>query len=88
LSEFIWLPSGVVVNLALVTRMAPADEEALTLHFQAGETLTLSPGDASVLRKGAAVRAVGMPSAVRMAIFWIVILCGGLLVYLATRNVR
>jgi hypothetical protein len=42
MSQFISLPSGLIVNLELVNRMVPIDEQgeqSLTLHFSTGEVV-------------------------------------------------
>jgi hypothetical protein len=52
--EFIKLPSGLVVNLRLVSRVAPTVEHgtaSLTVRFSGGDVAVLTSDDAAALRK-------------------------------------
>jgi hypothetical protein len=61
MTQFISLPSGLVVNLELVNRMVPSDEQGepvLTVHFSTGDFVILRSEDASELRSRAGIQGV------------------------------
>ncbi len=91
MSQFISLPSGLVVNLELVNRMVPTEEQGeqgLTLHFSTGDLVVLRSQDASALRKRAAIQGATLSSNSKTVLFWFVILAAVVLVFLAVRTGR
>jgi hypothetical protein len=86
------LPSGLVLNVALIRRAVAAHDSEpskLTVYFSDHDFTTLNATDSDALlkylrRAGASPSARGY--AVRTAIFWIVILAAVVLVYFAVRR--
>jgi predicted outer membrane repeat protein len=89
MTQFVSLPSGLVVNLELINRMIPSDEQGeplLTVHFSTGDFIVLRSQDATVLRNRAGVSGGGLSSNVKTIAFWVVILAAVLLVWMAVRT--
>jgi hypothetical protein len=85
------LPSGLVVNVALIRRVVPdKDREPgkLTVHFSDQDFTILDGSDSDALRNY--LRRTGAPPArayaIRTAIFWLVIFAAVVLVYFAVRR--
>jgi hypothetical protein len=89
--QFVSLPSGLVVNLALVNRMVPSDEQGeavLTVHFSTGDFVTLRSEDASALRSRAGIQGVVLSSNAKTIVFWVTIVATVVLVWVAIHTVR
>jgi hypothetical protein len=89
--RFVTLPSGLVVNVALIRRVVPdKDREPgkLTVHFSDQDFTILDASDSDALRNY--LRRTGAPAtqayAIRTAIFWIVILAAVVFVWFAVRR--
>jgi hypothetical protein len=89
--QFVSLPSGLVVNLALVNRMVPSDEQGepvLTVHFSTGDFIILRSQDASALREGAGIQGAVLSSNAKTIVFWLVIVSAVVLVWVAVHAAR
>lgn len=88
--EFVTLPSGLVVNLMLVSRMIQTDEHGeptLAVHFAGGDLAVLRSQDASALRKW--VRSsTALSSNVKTTVFWLVILSAVAAVWMAIHTLN
>lgn len=80
--RFLKLPSGVVINLALISRIAPHENGGASVYFGNDDTVSIDSKDADFLmsRLGASAS-----SAFKTAVFWMVIAVAVILVYLAVR---
>lgn len=86
--EFIKLPSGLILNLRLVSRVAPTVEHgitSLTVHFSGGDAAVLTSDDAAALRKRMG-SGTTLPSNIKVLIFWLVIVSAVVLVYFSVRR--
>lgn len=83
--HFLKLPSGVVINAALIRRIAPSDNGGASVYFGSGDTITVDSQDAHFLSKRLGANRSPSP-AFKMAVFWIVIAAALILIYLATRS--
>ncbi len=86
--EFIKLPSGLVLNLRLVSRVVPTVEHgttSLTVHFSGGDVAVLTSDDATELRKRLTSR-TKLPSNVKVLVFWLILVLALVLVYVAMRR--
>jgi hypothetical protein len=91
MTQFISLPSGLVVNLALVNRMVPSDEQGepvLTVHFSTDDFVILRSEDASALRSRAGIQGVVLASNAKTIVFWLVIVSAVVLVWVAVHAAR
>jgi len=85
--QFLRLPSGLVVNLNLISRVVPSVEQGttnLTVHFAGGDVVILTPEDATALRRR--LGSTNTFSGVKVGAFWVVILVAMALVYLSVRR--
>lgn len=82
--RLIKLPSGLVLNLSLVTRAVPA-ADTLEVYFSGGDRAVLTREDAAAFRSQSGL---GGPfsTKLKIAIFWLVMIAALLLVYMATRT--
>lgn len=88
MSEFIKLPSGLVLNLRLVSRVVPTVEHGTTswtVHFSGGDVAVLTSDDSAALRKRLGSSAT-LPSNIKVLTFWLVIVSAVLLVYFSVRR--
>ena len=86
--EFIKLPSGLILNLRLVSRVVPTVEHgttSLTVHFSGGDVAVLTSDDATALRKRLG-SSTTLSSNIKALIFWLVIVSAVLLVYFSVRR--
>jgi len=89
--EFIKLPSGLILNLRLVSRVSrvvPTVEHgttSLTVHFSGGDVAVLTSDDATALRKRLG-SSTTLSSNIKALIFWLVIVSAVLLVYFSVRR--
>lgn len=84
---FVTLPSGLIVNLALVRRVSTTGGHGgpTTVHFGSDDTTLLDAEDASALMKRMRSTSA-VPSNVKTMIFWLVILVATLFVWLTVRR--
>ncbi len=80
--RFIKLPSGVVVNLSVVSQIVPLGD-TLEVHFTGGDKAVLRGQDVEALRKKSGLS--GLNANVKIGIFWAIIIIAVLLVYFAVR---
>jgi hypothetical protein len=86
--KFIKLPSGLLLNLRLVSRVVPTVEHgttSLTVHFSGGDIAVLTSDDATALRKRFGSN-TALSSNIKTLIFWLVIVSAMLLVYAVVRR--
>jgi hypothetical protein len=84
---FVRLPSGLVVNLALVRRVVRSDQQAgsgVTVYFGTDDSMLLSAEDATALMKRLR-SSTALSSNVKVMIFWFVIIVAVILVWLSLR---
>ena len=85
MTQFIPLPSGLVVNLELINRMVPSDEQGepvLTVHFSTSDFIILRSEDAKALRGRAGIPGVMISPNVKTSMFWAAIVIGVFLAWL------
>jgi hypothetical protein len=82
--QFIKLPSGLIVNLSVVSQIVPVGE-ALEVHFTGSDKAVLKGEDAEAFRRKSGL---GGPflNILKMTIFWVVVIAAVVLVYLAIRS--
>jgi len=86
--EFIKLPSGLLLNLRLVSQVVPTVEHgttSLTVHFSGGDVAVLTSDDATALHKRLGPGTT-LSSNIKALIFWLVIVSAMLLVYFSVRR--
>ena len=81
--QFLKLPSGVVINVALIRRIAPNENGGASVYFGSDDTITIDSQDADFLSKRLGPNT---SSTIKVAVFWIVVVAALTLVYLATRT--
>ncbi len=83
--DFVTLPSGLVLNLGLIRRVAPSEQHgqaALSVYFANGDFTILDSADSEVLAKRLGAN-LALSSNVKTAIFWLVIVLAIVLVWAA-----
>ncbi|MBV8808467.1 MAG: hypothetical protein JO033_07305 [Acidobacteriaceae bacterium] len=83
--QFLKLPSGVVINVALIRRIAPNENGGASVYFGSDDTITIDSQDADFLSKRLGPN-TSLSSTIKVAVFWIVVAAALTLVYLATRT--
>ena len=86
---FVKLPSGLILNLALVRRVEPSEQQrhaALRVYFAEDEFTILDAADSDTLRKRLGLGSGLSSTTAKVAIFWIAILSAIVLVWTAVRR--
>jgi hypothetical protein len=83
--QLIKLPSGLFVNLSLVTRIVPLEDNMLEVHFTGGDPAVLKGEDAEVFRRRSGLGGASS-NTLKQAVFWVVLMAAVLMVYLAVRS--
>jgi hypothetical protein len=84
MNQLIKLPSGMVVNLSLVSRIIPV-ADTLEVHFTGGDKAVLQGEDADAFRRKSSLSG-SRPNKLKTAIFWVVMITVVLLLYLVVRS--
>jgi hypothetical protein len=82
---FVTLPSGLIINLGLVRRVASTDhqgESGLSVYFSSDDVMLLGAEDAKAFRRRLGATGA-MASSAKIVTFWLVIVAALVLVYLS-----
>ncbi len=83
--RFLKLPSGAVINLALIRRIVPNEDGGASVYFGSQDAITINSQDADFLSKRLGLN-TSLSRGIKTAAFWIVIAASVFLVYFATRT--